>query len=59
MIELCGGNAVMELDSSQQIDHKKWYTCALPCRQVSVLALYFLMKLDTIVRGMLDDTYSV
>ena len=49
----------MELDSSQQTDHKKLYTCALRCRQVSVLALYFLMKLDRIVRGILDDTYSV
>ena len=32
----------MELDDRQQMDHKKWYTCALASRQVSVLALYFL-----------------
>ena len=39
----------MEPDNSQQIDHKKWYACALASRQVSVLALCFLMKLDGIV----------
>ena len=41
---------VMELDThsngnSQHVDHKKWYECLLANRQVSVLALCFLMKL--------------
>ena len=35
------------------------YRSALAIRQVSVLALYLLMKLERIVRGMLDDDYSV
>ena len=41
----------MEPDNSQQVDHKKWYECPLVSRQVSVLALCFLMKPDGIVRG--------
>ena len=46
---------------SQQIGklYKKQYTSALASRQVSVLALYLLMKLERIVRGMLDDDHSV
>ena len=40
----------MQLDSSQQMCHKKQHIFALASRQVSVLALYFLMKLDGIVR---------
>ena len=36
----------MKLDNSQQVDHKKWYECPLAGRQVPVLALWFLMKLD-------------
>ena len=50
----------METDNSQQMHHKEVEcTCALASRQLSALALYLLMKLDRIVRGMLDDGYSV
>ena len=43
----------METDNSQQMHHKEVvYTCALASRQLSALALYFLMRLDRIVRGM-------
>jgi len=38
------------------VDHKKQYTCALASRQLSVLGLCFLMKLDRIVRG--DDGWG-
>ena len=44
------------MDNSQQMDHKKWYTCAFASRQVFVLALCFLMKLD---RGIMDSGMSV
>ena len=46
-------------NNSQQMDHKKWYTCGLASRQVSVLALCYLIKLDGIVRGMMDGDYIV
>ena len=43
----------METDNSQQMHHKEVvYTCALASRQLYELALYFLMRLDRIVRGM-------
>ena len=45
--------------NSQQMDHKKQYVCALASRQVSMLALCFLIKLDGIVRGMMDGDYTV
>ena len=48
---------IIEPDNSQQMEHKKQYTCGLASRQVSVLALCFLMKLDGIVRGMIDGDY--
>ena len=41
------------------MDHKKWYTCAFVSKQVFVLALCFLMKLDRNVRGMMDGGMSV
>ena len=44
----------MDSDNSQQMDHKKWYACALASRQVSVLALSFLIKLDGIVERMVQ-----
>ena len=50
---------VIEFDSSQQMDDKKWHTCALMSRQMSVLDLCFLMKLDGIARGMKDGGMSV
>ena len=39
--------------------HNKWYACALACRQVSAHAVCFLMKLDGIVRGMMDGIMCV
>ena len=36
----------MDLDNSEQMDHKKWHEYPLASRQVSVLALCLLMKLD-------------
>ena len=41
----------MEPHNRQQMDHKRWYECTLASRQVSVLALCFLMKPDGIERG--------
>ena len=49
----------MDLDNSQQMYHKKRYACALASRQVSFLALCFVVKLDGIVRGVADGDYSV
>ena len=49
----------MVITASRWTYHKKQYTCALASRQVSVLTLCFLMKLDGIVRGVLDGDYSV
>ena len=49
----------MEPDNGQQMDHNKGYTCALASRQVSVLALCYSMKLDGIVRGMMEGVYNV
>ena len=49
----------MEPDNSQQMDHKKWYICLLASRQLSVLAVCFLMKLDGIVGGVMNGDYSV
>ena len=45
--------------ANMQMDHKKQCTCALGSRQPSVLAVCFLMKLDGIVRGMMDGDYFV
>ena len=42
---------------SQQMDCKKWYACALASRQVFVLALCYLMKLDGIMWGMMDGDH--
>ena len=41
----------MELHNRQQMDHKRCYECTLASRQVSVLALCFLIKADRFVRG--------
>ena len=47
---------VMKPHNRQQMDHKRWYECRLASRQVSVLALCYLMKPDgiIIVRGRMD-----
>ena len=37
-----------------QMDHKKWYACAIASSQVSVVALNFLIKLDGIVEGIVE-----
>ena len=52
---------VIEMDNSQQMDHKKWYTCMCTSEQTSVcaIAVCFSMKLDGIVRGMMDGGMSV
>ena len=49
----------MDPDNNHQMDHKKQYACALASRQMSVLALCFVVKLDGIVRGMTDGDYKV
>ena len=45
----------LESDNSQQMGHKKRCTAS---RQVSVLALCYSMKLDGIVRGVIDGDYT-
>ena len=35
-----------ETDNSKQMDHKKWHTCGLASRLVSVLAFCYLIRLD-------------
>ena len=49
---------VIEPDNSQQMDHKKWYACALASRQVSVLALHYSKKLEGILREV-DGVYNI
>ena len=48
----------MVIIASRWTYHKKQCTCALASRQVSMLALCFL-KVDGIVRGVLDDDFTV
>ena len=50
-----------ETGNSKQMNHKQryLYACVLASRRVSVLALCFIMKIDEIVRWMMDGDYIV
>ena len=50
---------VMEQNNCKQMEHSKQFTCALASRQVSVVALCFLMKPDGIVRIGLQSLNSL
>ena len=49
-----------ETGNSKQMNHKQryLYACVLASRRVSVVALCFIMKLDEIVRWMMDGDYT-